>query len=606
MRHPCTHAAARTSPRWTSRELLLVIGIVVLGVGLARPARAEPLHVPTGPTQTVPGDVGAVLPDSTVTQPPSAAMPRSARLDDPSTPLIECRYQAVSTQQVPIRHVAPCAAAGGTGAAANPWRTIAQAMANLQPGEVVYVHNEPSREFDYEESGLRPARPGTSAAARIRVMGAPGEDKPLLAKSPTASASTPLFRLDKAWWMVEDLRLKGTGISGAAVVRVGPDNPTTVDPNNNPAHHIVLRGLVTKYGGTAKAFISFDGASSASLLDSSLGENLDADGRPAELSDTNDHHGIEVINKARKIYVRNNNSYGHNGDSFQCGEGANSTNGPMHVTVDANRFHQDEENAVDIKGCQYVTVRANKLYGYYPPRFMARAPHGDAIVIHFSQGASAGQPAVGVLIEANRLWDNSRAINLDAKVDKVVIRRNLIFDATTNFCGIGAGIQARAKNTEIYHNTLDTIPAPQTRPGTGCPGWSSSERAALRLNPPAPAPPAKARAVVWNNIIANTDLPWRNELPTGSELDSLANLFDEIPAGGLPPGSVTPPADPRFVDNPRKNDYFTRQGSPARDAARAVSPAVRDPNAATYCDDPSPGEPDTVIEPDIGFLESCA
>ena len=580
---------------------LLAVGVATLGLGMAEPAQADPLHVPTGATATVPADVGAVLPDATVTNPPITPMPPSSRLDDPSTPAVECRYQDVGTPQAPIRHVAPCAAAGGTGSAGNPWRTIAQAMANLQPGEVAYVHNEPSRELDYEESGLQPARPGTSATARIRLMGAPGEDKPLLGKSPTASASIPILRLNKAWWMVEDLRIKGTAISGAAVVRVGPDNPTTVDPNNNPAHHIVLRGLVTKYGGMAKAFVSFDGASSASLLDSSLGENLDASGRPAELHDTNDHHGTEVINKARKIYVRNNNSYGHNGDSFQCGEGANSVNGPMHVTVDSNRYHQDEENAIDIKGCQYVTIRANKLYGYYPPRYMPRAPHGDAIVVHFSQGASAGQPAAGVLIERNRLWDNSRAVNLDAKVDKVVVRRNLVFDATTNFCGIGAGIQARARNMEIYHNTLDTIPAPQTRPGTGCPGWSSSEKAALRLNPP-----ATVRVVLWNNIFSNAALPWRNELVSGSVLDSQRNLLDELPTDGLPPNSIAPPADPQFVDDPRSNDYFTKRGSPARDAAKPVPPAVNDPEAATYCDDPSPGEPDTLVEPDIGFLESCA
>jgi hypothetical protein len=55
------------------------------------------------------------------------------------------------------------------------------------------------------------------------------------------------------------------------------------------------------------------------------------------------------------------------------------------------------------------------------------------------------------------------------------------------------------------------------------------------------------------------------------------------------------------VSDPANNDYYTRRGSRARDAAAPVPSAVRD--LATYCDDP--GDPDTVAQPDIGLLESC-
>jgi len=56
-----------------------------------------------------------------------------------------------------------------------------------------------------------------------------------------------------------------------------------------------------------------------------------------------------------------------------------------------------------------------------------------------------------------------------------------------------------------------------------------------------------------------------------------------------------------FINDPANNDYYTNPGSPARDTATVVPQVVRDP--AVYCDDPS--EPDTLVDPDIGFLESC-
>jgi hypothetical protein len=53
-------------------------------------------------------------------------------------------------------------------------------------------------------------------------------------------------------------------------------------------------------------------------------------------------------------------------------------------------------------------------------------------------------------------------------------------------------------------------------------------------------------------------------------------------------------ADPRFVEDPRNNDFYTKPGSPARDAALR-EPLLVDPRNSTYCH----------LGPDIGFLESC-
>ena len=102
----------------------------------------------------------------------------------------------------------------------------------------------------------------------------------------------------------------------------------------------------------------------------------------------------------------------------------------------------------------------------------------------------------------------------------------------------------------------------------------------------------------WNNIVSNATTPYTQ---SGTfTLDSSRNLFQQS-FSGMPPNSVI--GDPAYITDPTNNDYFTRQGSPARDTASKVPSNVVDPRS--YCDDPSPNETDTIAEPDIGFLESC-
>ena len=577
-------------------SLALLVGALTMVFVGSGPAFSAPTSTTTGANP----DVGALPVDPSISAPPNGAFPVAPKNST------GCAFRNVTGPRGEvIKHVAPCQTGTGDGSASNPWRTIGSAMAGLQPGQVAYIHDGPSA-VDYRESDLEPGHDGTGPSARIRLMSAPGE-RPWIGKSPAVTTARPIFHFTRPWWLVDRLNIDANGqLLQSAVVRVGSGA-------GSPAHHIVLRRLSTRNASVPKSIVEFDGAQNSALLGSigstigprplGLLEPLNADGRPQNVppngsNDYTDHHAVTVQNGANKILVRNNESYGHNGDSFQCGEESSAT-GPMtsNISVESNRFHQDEENAIDIKACQRVTIRGNKFFGYRPSRpynsdgtLGTRAPHGDALVAH---SAASGRAADRLLIELNRFWDNSRSINLDSVVSTAVVRRNLVFDASTDSCGIGAGFAIRATAAEVYHNTVDNM-HPLTTVGCGDP-WSVSEKCAVRVNPTSGI---GARVVLWNNIVSHASNPYTQ---SGMfTLDSSTNLFQQT-FSGAPPGSVI--GNPSYVADPANNDYFTRRGSPARDAAVAVPTVVADPRS--YCDDPSPNEPDAFIEPDIGFLESC-
>jgi hypothetical protein len=536
----------------------------MVGVGVG----ASPIQA--APSLLSPGQVGALPPDPAVATPPGLSLPVARQRPG------HCAFDFDSPPPVPVRHVARCGdAVDGTGAPDRPWGTLRQAMLAATAGQTVYVHDDPGQDVDYREYDLTPGNAGSSPN-RIRFMGAPGEARPTVAKPGTAPLAKPVLRLTQPWWMVEGLRVLGTRVEhSAAILATGS--------------YLVLRRLEVTDAGTANAAVTISRGHDVALLDSHIHEALTGDavtGRPTRVpTDSRDNQGVVVYDGADRVLLRGNDSYGHNGDSAQCGEDPGSA--PTNLTVDGNRFHQDEENAVDLKHCLGVTVRNNKFYGYYPARPLSsrRSPQGDAIVVHHDQ---SGDGADRILIERNRFFRNSRSINLSPEVGSAVVRRNLIFDARTDQCGIGAGIRAAARVVEIYHNTLDRLPTPAAQPGTDCPVWQESERAAIRIN----SDGVTQRAVLWNNIIARAHRHLQITAPR-NPLDAANNLFDRAPVGGTPPGSLV--GDPMFVDDPAYNDFYTEPGSPAQDHAAAVPVAVGDP--VTYCRDGNP--------PDIGFLESC-
>ncbi len=445
-------------------------------------------------------------------------------------------------------HVAQTSAANDAnpGTPSAPVRTIGRGLALVQPGQAVVVHAG-----TYQER-LRTGKDGT-ATQPIWIQRAAGESRPVLLGS-TSTGTSPLLRMNRPYWVVRGLVLNAGG-AAANAVRVENTSSVLVDD-------------VEAYGGTAPVGIAFVNAKHSAVRNSRIHEFSRG---------TEDSHGVGIFSDSSDILVSGNDSWGNSGDSVQCAgprETGFGTLDPTDVTIENNRYgnrHKngtarpaDRENAVDIKSCQRVTIRGNKMMGY---RSAPSSPQGTALVAHYHADA--------VLIENNRIWDSNSAASLGSEINtglgSVVFRRNLVFNLVHSGSSKGAfGVRvAPARVAEIYHNTLYAIPV-DVAPTSANYALSVGHEAVVQ------------RAVVINNIV---DLAGRGlRVGTVTALTVDRNLFYRT-ASDVPPGSLT--GNPMWRPDPVNNDFYTRDASPARDVAISTG--------SSYCG----------AGPDLGFLETC-
>ncbi len=461
-------------------------------------------------------------------------------------------FANVAPQQV--FHVAVSGNDANPGTQAQPWRTIGKAVRTLGPGQAAYVHGGTYQERLSIQSA---SRDGT-ASAPIRLQAAPGETVYLRGGD---GKGGPMLRWSRAYWVVSGFRIDAAGSSALGV-------------HFENARNAVLENCDVT-GGVAPNAVVLSASTDIVIRNNTIHDYRFGPGQ--------DSHGVLVLPGSQRVLIQGNHSWGNAGDSFQCqgpdtgGPGAT----PIDITVEKNRYHEDHENAIDIKSCSRVTVRNNKFFSY---RASPTAPQGTVMVVHYS--------ASDILIEGNRIWNSGRALSLggvmvwNTPVTNVVIRRNLVFDQTTERNSAGDGFRiGTSRGVKLYNNTFANIPHFGIKVGDGDRGPSASTE-------------------VFNNIFFDTGRALDVWLPGTTGLVSEKNLlFNEVrPTVVRMTGELVPlsqwrsrtgqdqtsiVANPLFIDNPRYNDYFTRPGSPARDVAI--------PTGDWACGDGT----------DLGFLESC-
>jgi hypothetical protein len=342
------------------------------------------------------------------------------------------------------------------------------------------------------------------------------------------------------------------------------------------ARFVVVRDCEVSGGSGGAAVVFHEGATDVAFLGNKVHHYVWGE---------RDSHGVLVLPDTARILIQGNESWANSGDSFQC-QGPDTAQGsylPVDITVEDNRFHEDEENAIDIKTCERVTVRDNVLYGYRPK---PSSPQGAAMVVHYS--------ARRILLEGNHIWDSGRGLSLGGvqrwgqPVTDVIVRRNLVVDGSTERGGPGDGLRlGTSRRVRLYNNTLAFLPKAGIRVEQGSHGGAEDVQ-------------------VSNNIVYATPFALEVELRGARHFSSDANLF--FLPGGSPllsldgqPMSLeewraasgqdlsSQVADPLFFPAPRASGFFTRPGSPARDKAL-----------------PREGLPPICgAGPDLGSFESC-
>ncbi|MDY7231229.1 right-handed parallel beta-helix repeat-containing protein [Hyalangium rubrum] len=462
-----------------------------------------------------------------------------------------------------IFHVAVTGQDGNSGTAASPWRTINYAVKRLRPGEAAYVHAGTY----YERVDIGSSAADGTASAPIHLMGAPGEAKPVIRGGDSKSGS--MLRIQqRRYWVVTGFNIQAAGSQVHGVRFEG-------------ARYSVVRDSEVSGGTGPVGVVFYAGAADLGFLRNKVHHYTWG---------SNDSHGMLVLPDTARILIQGNESWANGGDSFQC-QGPDTTSGtnlPTDITVENNRFHEDRENAVDLKTCDRVTLRGNKFYGYRPA---SSAPQGAAVVIHCS--------ARRILVEGNRMWNNGRGLTLGGvmilpePVTDVIIRRNLVFDSTTASGGSGDGLRVgTSRRVRIHHNTLAFLPVGGITVGDGDKG--PAEAAEVYNNIVYATPRAMdIRLTGTTSFKSDRNLAYQPGATVAFRVDGrLTTLDGWRSASGQDRSSSV--ADPLFVSEPRLNDFYTQATSPARDKALPLTiPSL--PLSGTVCG----------TSADLGILESC-
>ena len=155
-----------------------------------------------------------------------------------------------------------------------------------------------------------------------------------------------------------------------------------------------------------------------------------------------DCHGINPGLGSMRWWILENVSHGFSGDSFQALHNA-SANPPKFIYIGKNVFHDDYENAVDLKYAEDVIVSQNIAYGYEN----ANTSDGSAMII----GSDGGPKRAWFLY--NEIFDCVNGIRTETSVDSAWIIGNVIHDLS----GSAFPLQKNGPYLNIIGNTVYNV-----------------------------------------------------------------------------------------------------------------------------------------------------
>lgn len=389
----------------------------------------------------------------------------------------------------------------------------------LPAGSVVEVHGSYSSNWSIEADG--------TAAAPVFIRGASATDRPTLA----ASAS-----------------VRGQYVIWENILQTGQRSFSVSNYNNRVPHHVAIRNCELAGNGTLGSSMAMMvyGNEGLDVNNVVLYNNSIYNQGDSEADTSRDRHGIAVTRHTNNIWVLNNNVHHSQADAIQVNGWVNETT--HHIYIGGNVFHDDGENAIDIKEASDVIVSQNIMYGY-------EHSEGAAMNAHRDDGQVIGPQNVWVLF--NYIYDSYDGIvSMGVKGDFYAIGNVMHDMGDSGLKSWSAGTRHLINNT-IY-NTRRAI-----------------------------AHAGGAEAVIVNNIIYDASslhiyLPdaenvstMRNNLlyQDGGSVairwgsGSYSSVLSFQSSTGQGQGSIE--ADPEFVSI-SGDDYRLQSGSPAVDAGANV------------------------------------
>ena len=434
---------------------------------------------------------------------------------------------------------------------ATAWRTITKAMQQLQAGQTACV-----RDGAYDEAPMVAAATGT-AANPIAIKAFPGDTPVVRADQDGSLFDFQRSGQDLGYWLLEGLTIDKRQWDGAAV-RIEGDRVTAGDATL--VHHIAVRANTIRNGKSGAAVLIRNRVRHLLVQNNDISDHrrfelwrnyqkpgatrlrvdyADA-GLPTAATQPDgsvlsygraDAHAIDVESDSRftagpsveRVRIQGNTLRRNGGDGFQCigaadGDGKEYASDAADIDLVDNWMEANAEEAVDIKSCQWVSIRGsvsparagtanaanNKFLTSQPTnrsRDLQVSPSsgnfggGGLITLHWN--------ARHVRVENTRLRNACSGIAVgrgEVSVRNLVIRRVLAFGMVSKAdprcasdSNTGTALRLdRVENADIYHNTFDMqadAATPAVQVGTS-----------LGVADPAKGP-FLANIDFWNNIV---------------------------------------------------------------------------------------------------------
>ena len=296
---------------------------------------------------------------------------------------------------------------------------------SLPAGSVVEIHGGP-----YQYEGWK----------RIEAQGT--RERPVFVRAPSADNKVRFQGTTKAFQMRLDASyfiLEGLEFYDRAFPRVWEQQ-----------HHIALRYLEVhnppgQGGAGGSAIGTGSGTQDMVVYKNHIHHNERVRIRDGKRT-ADDCHGVNVGSGIERIWILNNHIHHNSGDAVQGSHRAKIA--PRYVYIGGNVFHEDRENAVDLKTICDVVVSQNMMYGYE----RSETSSGDAIVV----GSNGYDPRQGfgpdnAWVLFNEIRDSRTGIRVEG-VRRGWIMGNHIHDIRGS--GITLDIDPDSESLAIVGNTI--------------------------------------------------------------------------------------------------------------------------------------------------------